>query len=46
MARLDLILSSTGGSGGALIWLGDEKGGFTQLSSSGRAFIGLRHRGP
>jgi len=30
---LDLILSSTSGSGGALIWLGDEKGGFTQLSS-------------
>jgi tetratricopeptide (TPR) repeat protein len=37
---LDLILSSTSGSGGAIIWLGDEKGGFTPLSSpAGPAFV-------
>ncbi len=30
---LDLILSQTSGGGGALIWLGDEKGAFTPLSS-------------
>src|SRR5277367_3721609 len=37
---LDLIFSSTSGSGGALIWLGGEKGEFTQLTSpSGTASV-------